>query len=619
MHFPAPFVCTSPRTSTFLTARRSAIPTTLLLIGFVCSTTSGVWSEQNSSTYDGPAELPRATVASKMADTPAKGSIRTVNAEDDLQATLNSAQCGDVVELQAGATFSGPFTVPAKKCDDQHWIVIRTSADDSLLPAESKRATPCYAGVSSLAGRPQYPCDNPQNVMAQVQMAIPGDGPFVIADGANHYRFLGLEIMRPEGVDGLGRLVSGLGTADHLVFDRLWLHGATQDETVVGLSLTGMSNVAAVDSYFSDFHCISVSGLCTDSHAIGGGLGATQDGPFLIQDNFLEASTEGILLGGGKASKSPSDITVQNNHFWKPWHWMPGSQGYIGGKDGRPFVVKNHFELKNAVRVLVQNNLMENNWGGFTQDGYAVLLTPANQYTKKGKGVCPQCQVTDVTIRYNQISHAGAGILMANPLTPNRRKGKPALAGERYSIHDVVIDDLSTQYTGGGAGFAVDNSWPKNALNSITINHVTVFPDPGSHLMITANMYKNQNMYGFVFTNNLIITGEYPIWNAFGKHHGKSSCAEKNVPKPTLNACFDTYTFQNNGLISNPPQYKQSDWPNKNYFPATPEDVGFVNFNGGNGGNYELLSTSPYKNKGTDGKDLGADIAGLNAALVNVQ
>ena len=54
-------------------------------------------------------------------------------------------------------------------------------------------------------------------------------------------------------------------------------------------------------------------------------------------------------------------------------------------------------------------------------------------------------------------------------------------------------------------------------------------------------------------------------------------------------------------------------------FPQTVDDVQFVNYNYGNGGNYELQSSSPYKNKGTDGKDLGADIVGLNEMLANVQ
>ena len=61
------------------------------------------------SGYDGPAQLPIATVFSSMADTPAPGSVITVNAGGNLQSALNSAQCGDKIELQAGATFTGAF------------------------------------------------------------------------------------------------------------------------------------------------------------------------------------------------------------------------------------------------------------------------------------------------------------------------------------------------------------------------------------------------------------------------------------------------------------------------------------------------------------------------------
>ena len=77
--------------------------------------------------------------------------------------------------------------------------------------------------------------------------------------------------------------------------------------------------------------------------------------------------------------------------------------------------------------------------------------------------------------------------------------------------------------------------------------------------------------------------------------------------------------FQNNGLIASPSAFPPSAWPRENLFPATVLAVGFVNYNNGNGGDYALLPGSPYKNKGTDGKDLGADIAGLTAALAGVQ
>jgi hypothetical protein len=452
--------------------------------------------------------------------------------------------------------------------------------------------------------------------MAKVQNPTQGDGPFELETGANYYRFIGLELTRPAGAPGTARLISSQGTADHIIVDRSWLHGLAQDETHNGVGLNGMTYAAVVDSYFSDFHCIARTGTCVDSHAIAGGTSNTQDGPFKIQNNFLEASGEAVMFGGGASNLSPTDIQILNNHFWKPLMWMKGSPGFVGGPDGNPFIVKNHLELKNAVRVLVEANLMENSWGGFSQTGYGILLTPKNQHSLSGSNVCPLCQVTDVTIRYVRISHAGGGIQMATALSGNGTGGAAALAGTRWSIHDVVLDDLSSKYVGGGSAFEILNGWPKNPLNTITINHVTAFPDPNSHLMILGNYVPTAPMYGFVFTNNLVITGQYPVWNAGG---GSTSCAFKDVPIISITQCFTTVTFSNNGLVAAPPAFPPSTWPANNLFPPTINDVGFTSFNSGNGGNYELQSSSPYKNKATDGKDLGADIVGLNAALANVE
>ena len=123
-------------------------------------------------------------------------------------------------------------------------------------------------------------------------------------------------------------------------------------------------------------------------------------------------------------------------------------------------------------------------------------------------------------------------------------------------------------------------------------------------------------MYALVFTNNLIVTGEYPIWNTGG---GPTGCAYEDVPITTISACFAQSTFATNGLIASPSIYPPSAWPANNMFPQTVDDVKFTNYNNGNGGNYQLLSSSPYKNKGTDGRDLGADIVGLDNELANVQ
>jgi len=565
---------------------------------------------------DGPAELPRVTVTSTMTDSPAPGTTIPVNAGGDLQAALNSAHCGDTIELQAGATFTGMFIFPAKSCDDAHWVIVRTSAADSLLPAEGKRINPCYAGVTSLSGRPQYACANPQNLMARIEYNRSADGPITIRNGANHYRLLGLEITKTVGVKSAPVLVSVEidGSADHIIVDRSWIHGTAHDETKVGVSLKGINDAAVVDSYFSDFHCTAGTGTCTDAHAIGGGLGDHQDGPFKIENNFLEASGESVMFGGGPATFTPADIEVRRNHFFKPWSWMPGSPNFVGAADGHPFVVKNHLELKNAMRVLIEANLMENNWGGFSQSGYALLLTPKNQRTRTGRLVCPLCQVVDITIRYNHIAHAGAGIQLATTLSGPG--GGQALAGTRWSIHDVVLEDINKSYTGSGTLFSLINGWTANPLNTVSINHITGFPDAGAHILTIGNQITNPTMSGFIFTNNLVTTGAYPVWSSGG---GNTSCSASDVPVTSISTCFGSYTFSNNALIASPKGFPASAWPTGNFFPVDGNGVGFVQYKDGVGGDYQLQPNSPYKNAGTDRRDIGADITGLEAALAGVE
>jgi len=359
-----------------------------------------------------------------------------------------------------------------------------------------------------------------------------------------------------------------------------------------------------------------VSGTCSDSHAVGGGNGNHQDGPFKISGNFLEAAGEAVMFGGGSATVTPTDIEIRRNHFFKPWQWMKGNPNFVGGPTGDAFVVKNHLELKNAIRVLVEANLMENVWGGFSQTGHGILLTPKNQHTRNGTNVCPICQVTDVTIRYTHIAHAGGGIALATAISGDGKNGAPALAGTRWSIHDIVMDDINRNYVGGGSLFELQNGWLVNPLNTVTINHITGFPDPGSHLMTMGNLAVNQRMYGFVFTNNLVGTGRYPVWNTGG---GSTSCAYSGTPADKIANCFSTNTFSNNALMATPSQFPPSSWPAGNFFPNNANEAGMTKYDEGVGGDYELNANSPYKNAGTDGKDLGADIVGLEAALTGVE
>jgi hypothetical protein len=560
--------------------------------------------------FDGPAELPRTYIQTAMSNTPAPGSTITVNAGGDLKSALNSASCGDTIRLQAGATFIGVFTFPAKSCDDNHWIVVRTSADDSALPPEGSRLTPCYAGVSSLPDRPAFSCSSTQNVVAKLVMNQVGSGPVVFASGANHYRLIGLELTRLAGtgvVTALASITRG-GTANNLVLDRVWLHGTARDETTRGVQLGGGTYVSVIDSFFTDFHCIARTGACTDSQAINGGIGDNPMGPYKIVDNFLEAAGENILFGGGEATQVPADIEVSRNHMFKPLIWMQGQPGYVGGADGSPFIVKNLFELKTGKRVLLDSNIMENTWGGFSQVGFGILLTPKNQ-----GGLCSICQITDVTIRYNYISHTGAGMQLGNGPTGT---GALPMDGGRYSIHDVVFDDIDgTKYTGSDLFVQLSTGDGAPALHDVTINHITAFPQHTSFL-IGDVLSINAAMTNFVFTNNVINAGLAPVWST--GTDGRANCAVHDSPLTTFNACFSAYVWSTNLVVATPANYPASSWPAHNFFAGTAAAVQFVSYSGGKGGDYHLQSTSPYKGAGTDGKDLGADVNAINEATAGV-
>ena len=592
--------------TTSVTDAKSAHASASLSLAVNAATTGG--------NFDGPAELPRVYVQSALADTPAPGSVISVPAGGDFQQALNSAKCGETIQLQAGAVYTGNFHLPAQTCDDAHWIIIRTSTPDSNLPAEGTRISPCYAGVASLPSRPAFHCTSTNNVMPKIQFGGIGSGPIIFENGASHYRFIGVEITRTPGSGMVYNLaVRDQGaSANHIIFDRCWIHGTPQDETERGVMMSGTQYIAVVDSYLSDFHCVSQSGSCVDAQAIAGGAGDVASGPFKILDNFLEGAAENVLFGGGEATVTPADIEIRYNHFFKPLIWKAGQPGFVGGRDGHPFIVKNLFELKNAQRVLFEGNDLENTWGGFSQFGFGIALGPKNQAIG-AQDVCPICQVTDITIRYTKISHVGGGLQLGNGVSAN---GGVPLAGGRYSIHDVTIDDIDANFYDGYGTFAQVSTGPgAPALQNVAINHVTAF-EPGVMLNLGDYVRLNGRMQGLVFTNNIINAGTAPTKTTGG---GTDNCAYLGIPTVVLPGCFQSYTFTHNAIVATPSNYPPGRYPSGNFFPGSASSVGFVNYANGNGGDYHLHSNSPYKNAGTDGKDLGADIDAIAAATAGVE
>ena len=563
-----------------------------------------------SDRFDGPAELPRILMKSSLADTPAPGRERTVKEGENLQQALDGANCGDTLKLQAGAVWQGQFQIPAKPCDDSHWIIVRTASPDDSLPAEGERLTPCYAGVASLPGRPDFHCARVANVTARIEYAgKSGSGPLMFLPGASHYRFVGLEITRTNSEASIAALalVRDGATAHHIIFDRVWMHGTAQAETRRGVALKSTTYVAVVDSFFSDFHCVAVTGSCTDSQTITGGSGDDPGGPYKIVNNFLEAAGENILFGGGAATTTPADIEIRRNHLFKPMIWMTGQPGFVGGTSGKPFIVKNHFELKNAQRVLFENNLLENVWGGFSQTGFSILLTPKNQNNE-----CPACRVTDVTIRSIKISNVGSVFQIANAKSD---AGGASAGGERYSIHDILVDDVHAKdYQGFGNFVSIISTEPP--LRDVRIEHVTAFVP---HFLISILSTSSQKMSGFTVSNNLLYSGDLQFASAGG---GQANCAfrpEGQRASGVIKSCFENSTFAHNVVIDG------DGWPAGNIAPKNPAAAGLPEKTSGVA-RYRLCrkkdeackNVSPAISAGDDGRDIGADPEAIEKALAGV-
>ncbi len=344
---------------------------------------------------------------------PARAGVRTIHAGDDLQTALNAAQPGDELRLEAGATFRGSFVLPAKNGGGT--ITLRSDIPDASLPPGNQRITPAVAARFAKIVSPS------------------NESALRTAAGAAHWRIAYLEL--PANRGGYGDIVqlgdgsaaqSALAQVPHdLLLDHLYVHGDPAAGQKRGIAL----NAAAVtirDCYVSDIKWVG-----EDAQAIAGWNGP---GPFVIENNYLEASGEVFLLGGADPAIPDlvsTDVRVRFNHMTRPMAW----------KESR-WQIKNLFELKNARRVTVEYNLFENNWVA-AQPGYAILFTPRNQ-----DGKCPWCVVEAVTFAHNVVRNSSAGLSISGYDSPN-----PSGQTNAIRVEDNLFAGITTRL--GGNGWAV--------------------------------------------------------------------------------------------------------------------------------------------------------------------
>jgi hypothetical protein len=443
--------------------------------------------------------------------TPAVAEVHRLGAGDDLAAALERAQRGDEIVLEAGATYTGPFDLPPKS--GEGWITIRSSELDRGLPPAGQRVDPSHA-----------------KLMPKLESAA--DSVLRAGPRSGGYRFVGLEI-RPAAGQFLQNVVL-LGhdatTLDDVpgpfAFDRCYIHGDAKVGSRRGLALN--SSATSVEGcYLSDFKEVGA-----DSQAIGGWNGP---GPFRIVNNHLEGAGENVMFGGADPAIEglvPSDIVIRGNLLTKPVEW----------RDGARWSVKNILELKNARRVAIEDNVLENCWAA-GQNGFAVLLTPRNQ-----DGKAPWSTVEDVKIEGNIIRGAGGGvnILGHDDAAESGRLQRVAILG------NLFLDIDGKRWGGPGTLFQILSGTQDLAIERNVAFHSGHF--------IMADGEPNRR---FVFRSNLVSQNELGL---------VGSGAAPGVA--TLERYFPGSTFRDNVIVGGNKRL----YPRGNQFRASADPEAYRDF-----------------------------------------
>jgi len=503
------------------------------------------------------AELPRVYLNTSLANTPSAGRTLRVAAGGNLQAALDSAVPGDQILLAAGARYTGNYVVRPKSGGIAGgWLTIATEGC-STMPAEGVRATSSAAACYA------------KLVSNSVLPSLQTDGP------VTKLRVIGVEFT-PDPSQSVSQAIVQLGssgsdqntlalTPTDIILDRVYVHGnaTVDDRKCVTLNV---ARGAVIDSRIEQCHS------AFDSQAITLTNGP---GPFKIVNNYLDAAAENIAIGGAPVwiPAIPADFEIRHNYLRKDPAYLHVWQ------------TKNIIEFKVGVRVLIDGNVLENSWVD-AQAGYAFVLWDAN-------AGCGNCEARDFTITNNLIRNVAGGWSLIS------RYDATSGAGLRnVTIRNNVIIGLN-QSTGNGRVFSLNDTIP-----NIVIEHNTGI---GSSGIVWGAANGTPVKYHQIIQNNML---GGPAFSGFG------------MGSVAWGLFGDATSINTNNVYE-----KESDWLNTipgNWFPQTDDALGLA---GGAAAatsvsaspqDLALAASSAYKGKGTDGKDLGADIAAVISATSGV-
>ena len=457
----------------------------------------------------------------------------TVTSCSNLQTALNQAQPGDIIQIQAGLSCSGHFTVPANSGTDT--IFIQSTAAGSL-PALGHRVN--YSDASNMA-----------------QLVTPDGNPVLSMTGGStaYYRFFGIEFTVASNVYvqdliqvGNGGETSYANLPHHITFDHDYIHGSNY----------GGKRGIAMNGGLTTIENSIVSGFYTnnqDTQAIEGWNGP---GPFRIINNYLEAAGETVAFGGAPTGISgviPSDILVAHNDIAKQPGWQTaGNPGQTcASQQGNPpypnsYDVKNLFEVKNGQRILVDSNNFTYNWIGCDQRGYAVVLGVRTE-----GGSVSWATVNNVKFTNNHFNHSSSGVYIL---------GHDRTSSYLGNVHDIAFQNNLFEDIGYGSGADGRAFQVQDGAYNINIDHNTML-QYGGYAPVLALIGNPSAVSGVNYTNNVTNNG--------AGLNGQDTNGNSYYGASVISSLDSGGSFVNNYIIGG----SSANYPSGNYYASSISSV----------------------------------------------
>lgn len=564
---------------------------------------------------------------------------------DELQTAFNTAQPGDVIQLTVGVDYVRSFTIPATtKGTAENPIIVRSGDATNLanLPSygltNANRVDPshlaymgaivgpdeggangraltvkAYKAATLSVGNPatftsvghglttgdQVYLSNytsTPSVNGSHTVTVTGPDTFTIPvnvtsvttqglgfsfSGAAHFYFLGVEFTSAnDNQVSFSNLIYMENTlaehqCDGWTWDRCIFHGITNQTYCNNCLTVNGKRVAILSNYFFDVHSTSENGGV-------GTINYTGAGPQRIENNYFQCGTPVFIGAQAPNNPIPRDVTVRGNVFDHDNSYHPSNEFHPS------YDVKNHFESKNVIRNLIEENVFRNG------DSSAQTYYDIFKIACDGDG----SRTMHTTIRWN----LGSG---SQSIFSPDSGGSDTLIGDLTCYHNLCYDceHLGTWSAGfsGTRRFIIRNNTFIGSLGGGNWPPHPIVPDPGAGLQ-------------FIYLRDNILHEGGSLWKGQGVTAGYLSL---NSATPD-DAWYDIqYQFITNSASTNYNSGAQAgSFLQNNVFPGSLAGMGFVG-PGTSDADWEIDDTSDYASASSTGGKPGCDVPTLLNSHVN--